>query len=229
MAWITRWLRAGWPFLMVLGAGLAFEFTGLDFWIQDRLFDAAAGRWWVDGNAPVGRILFYEGPKLVLAGLAFALVVLLLGPARWRAALARRGWRAQRRPLALALVGAALVPTAVGLLKDASGVSCPAELTRYGGKLPYARPFMNELCTTTPRGHCWPAGHASGGFALLALTPLAVGAGRRTWVTLLALAVGWTMGLYQIFKGAHFVSHTLVTWSLALIFTAVVGKFSDLD
>lgn len=32
-----------------------------------------------------------------------------------------------------------------------------------------------------------------------------------------ALGLGWTMGLYQMLKGAHFFSHTLATMILAWI------------
>lgn len=214
--------RGWWRFLLPLAAALLFEFTPLDLRLQDRFY--TNGRWWVDGAEPVGRAFFYTGPKVALIAVAITLVALVCGPVRWRAALAARGWRLERKYLLLALAGAALVPITVGQLKKTSGVFCPSELLRYGATAPCLRPFSRELCVdNTPRGHCWPAGHASGGFALLALAPLAVSARRRALMVGLALGAGWSMGLYQVFKGAHFLSHTFVTWFIAEIFACIAG------
>jgi len=214
----------GLPLLPLLGVIVVCEFTPVDFWLQDLLYDPGAGRWLVDGNEPIGRALFYNGPKAALIVIAVALLALLAGPARWRAALSARGWRVDRRRLSVGLLTAGAVPAIVGWLKNHSGVYCPSELVRYGGHADFARPF-SHLFSGGTAGHCWPAGHASGGFALLALTLLAGGDRQRRAVVGFALAFGGVMALYQMAKGAHFLSHTLVTLALAILFTRAAGWF----
>jgi len=207
--------------LLLVAIGLA-ELTPLDFWLQDHLFNAAAGTWLVDGNEPIGRTLFYNGPKVVLILVAVGLLGLTVGPARWRSALAARGWLADRKHLLFALVAAGAVPATVGVLKNHSGVHCPSELIRYGGESEFSRPFAHGL-TGNGDGHCWPAGHASGGFALLALTLLTEAAPRRRMIRRVAYGLGWIMALYQMAKGAHFLSHTLVTVALAIVLVGIAG------
>jgi membrane-associated PAP2 superfamily phosphatase len=66
-------------------------------------------------------------------------------------------------------------------------------------------------------GKCWPGGHASGGFALFALMGL-FSTRRGQWIGLVAgLSLGRWMGAYQTLKGAHYLSHSLVTLMLAWI------------
>jgi len=61
------------------------------------------------------------------------------------------------------------------------------------------------------RGRCFPAGHASGGYALFSLAGLATSR-RGRWIGVsIGLVVGGAMGGYQMLKGAHYLSHTVVT------------------
>jgi membrane-associated PAP2 superfamily phosphatase len=214
-----------WWLAVLLAACALLELTPLDRRVQDLCYDFAAGRWRVDENAPAGRILFYDGPKIVIGLAGAALLALAAGPARWRTSWAARGWHTGRRPVLTALVAAAAVPVLVGFLKSISGVYCPAELADYGGTSPYLRPFAYLWLEGAPAGgHCWPAGHPSGAFGLLALRPLAATDRHRRFVTVLALVLGGTMGLYQMLKGAHFLSHVLVTLLLASLIAATAAR-----
>lgn len=195
---------------------VVFELTLLDLTLQDYLYDFAGRRWVVDGNEPVGRLVFYNGPKIAVFAVAAALLALLFGPARWRERL-----RFDRRGLAVAVLTLATLPALAGLGKNFTNVFCPSEIRRYGGKVPYV-----PLCGDYPqddrpaeRGHCFPAGHASGGFALIGLMWLRASRSWRRGALLLGLAVGWWMGGYQMLKGAHYLSHTLVTMTLAFVVT----------
>jgi len=212
-----------------IGASLALlvatlvigEATPLDFVVQDRLHDPVTGRWLVDATAPWPRLLFYDGPKVAIIALGVALIALAAGPARWRARLGL-----DRTRLAAAVVVMALVPAFVGFLKSRSDVFCPAQLARYGGTETWRRPFTprGDGEPPTRRGHCWPAGHASGGFALIGLSLLGQTRRRARLGLAIGLAVGWAMGAYQILKGAHFLSHTLVTLFIACVFTAILER-----
>lgn len=109
-------------------------------------------------------------------------------------------------------VGMSVSTASVAILKHYNQHGCPWDLAIYGGNLPFF-----ELFAAAPlgagAGHCFPAGHPSGGFALLAFYFAFIRMSPRfsslmLWV---ALFVGSLMGLAQIMRGAHFLSHVL--WS----------------
>ncbi|HWA28033.1 MAG TPA: phosphatase PAP2 family protein [Lacunisphaera sp.] len=209
------WDRLLWPAVLALALALGvFEFTGLDLWLQDRCYNFPQQHWRVDARNALGRLVFYNGPKAVIILVAVAVLVLALAPARWRARL-----QFARRDLWVALLTLVAVPALAGLGKSTTNVFCPSEIRRYGGEVPYVK-----LCSPYPendrplaRGHCFPAGHASGGFALLGLMWLRRTRGWKLGGLALGLGTGWWMGGYQMLKGAHYLSHTVVTMLLAWI------------
>lgn len=210
--------RTLWPaFLLLAAVLLLFECVDLDLLLQDRFFDFPNRRWLIDPGAPLPRLLFYTGPKAVLILFGILVAALALGPGKWRDRL--RVPAGGRLDLWIVVATLATVPTLAGLGKSVTNVHCPSEIRRYGGNVPYVKLFSRYPVDDRParRGRCFPAGHASGGFALMSLAGLArTRRGRRTG-TLVGLAAGWTLGLYQILKGAHYLSHTLVTMMMAWI------------
>lgn len=205
--------RTLWITLGLLAAVLTlFELTNLDLQLQDRFYNFETRRWIVDEKAPLGRLVFYNGPKALVWVFALTTLTLAAGPARWR-----EKFRLNRRGLWLGVLVIATVPALAGLGKKYTNTFCPSEIRRYGGDVAYVK-----LCEPHPpddpaerRGGCFPAGHASGGFALMGL--LAV-RGTRRWrngIITLGLGLGWWMGGYQMLKGAHYLSHTLTTMLVA--------------
>lgn len=203
------------------------QLTDLDLTLQDHLFDAAAGGWLIDPRAALPRFLLYRLPKLLLWLFGLGVLALALGPARWRE---RRGLL--RRDLLVLFTTLALVPLSVGALKSVTRVSCPSELERYGGRKPYVKIFDSHPPDTgcaggTPAspGRCFPAAQASGGFALMGL--LAIGADPRRYRRgfLAGSAAGWMLGLYQMARGAHFLSHTLAAWLWAWLLAILIDHF----
>jgi len=192
-----------------------FEFTTLDLWVQDHFYNFNQQTWLVDKSASLPKALFYTGPKWALGITAGATLIWLLLPARWRPAKIKLPWA--KRRLWFALVFLAAFPALIGFMKSRSDLYCPWSVERYGGDRPYIH-FFDPLPPGFPPdcGNCFPAGHASGGFALLGL--YYVGESRRgRWIGFsIGMAAGWAMGMYQMLKGAHFLSHTLVTMFLAM-------------
>lgn len=238
----TRLARSPWVWLGVLAALLVFlepspvEWRvgelSVDQWVQDRFFDFTSGKWCVDDKGPVGRALFYTGPKVLLMALAVALGVCVFVPARvWAARGLGKRWFADRRTLLFLIASLALIPLVCNRIKAVSNVYCPYEHTRYGGYAPYVRvwePYTPEFKeyqrTHRDRGRGFPAGHASGGFALMAL---AYAASSRRWRmagVLTGVFAGWWMGLYQMLKGAHYLNHTLVTWCVAWLLVLLLAR-----
>ena len=202
---------------------LLFELTHLDLWLQDHFYNFETHRWVVNEKEPVGRFFFYNGPKALVGIVALATLIFALGPARWR-----ERFQFNRRGLWLAILVIATVPALAGWGKEHTNIFCPSEIRRYGGDVAYAK-----LCEAYPsddrpprRGGCFPAGHASGGFALLGLVAVRSTRRWRNGVIAVALGLGWWMGLYQMLKGAHYLSHTittvLVAWIVVLIWQRVL-------
>lgn len=221
--------RTLWPALAALvGVFLLAEFTPLDLWVQDACFNFTTGQWRVDENASLPKALFYTGPKAVLIAFGVACIALLLGPASWR----RRLGLGNRRPQLAAVVATLAVgPSLIGWGKATTNMFCPYELTRYGGDMPFIRlidPVPAEV-SAKRRGRCFPAGHASGGFALLALSGLAFTRRGRLRGIAIGLAFGSWMGVYQMLKGAHYLSHTLITilivWLVFLALRAAINRW----
>jgi membrane-associated PAP2 superfamily phosphatase len=130
--------------------------------------------------------------------------------------------KAHRKSLLWVFVGMVVATAAVSILKHYSQHGCPWDLAMYGGDLP-----LFELFATQPAGveagHCLPAGHPSGGFALMAFYFAFMHskprfANNMLW---LGLVMGLLMGMAQVMRGAHFLSHVLwsgwVVWVVLLI------------
>ncbi len=216
--------RAVVPLLLLIGFLVCFELTDADLMLQDHFYNVSTGHWWIDAKEPVGRALFYNGPKALLWIVGLTTIVFAAGPARWRV-----GWGLSRPALALALLSLATIPLLAGLGKRSIGLHCPSDLVRYGGNAPCEKLFSPRATTSQPdkRSGCFPAGHASGGFALWGLISLRNDRRWRRLVIATGLGLGWWMGGYQMLKGAHFISHTLVTlllaWLVVLIWRQILG------
>lgn len=120
------------------------------------------------------------------------------------------------------LAGLTLALLAVGLLKRFSVTSCPWDLAEFGGRSLYLSHWVWTGSDGGP-GHCFPAGHASAGFAWFAvyfgLRRKAPGAAR--WAAAMALLAGCVLGVAQQMRGAHFMSHTL--WTAWICWTVAGG------
>ncbi len=201
---------------------LLSEFTSIDLWVQDGFFNQETGEWLIGRRGGWSRALFYTGPKVVIILMGLVLLTLLLGKASWRAR-----WGFSRRNLGVVLLVLGLVPSFIGFLKGATGVYCPWDIRRYGGPAPYVRVLQHHPENDRPdyAGRGFPAGHASGGFALIGFLVLAQTPRQRKVVWGLALAMGWGMGTYQLAKGAHYISHNFVTMAITWLMYVPIQRW----
>ena len=200
-----RSLRA--PALAVVAITLFFGLPGLggeavDFWFQSFFWDGKA--WLIPHEHPLGRAVAYDGPKALIIIWA----VLLIGAAIFAK-------RVRTRALYL-LACLAVVSVVCTQIRAVTGMATPLELKAFGGTHEHLLLFQAK-----PAGypsHAFPAGHASGGFALLGLYWILQA---RRWRGLaLGLGVGCWMGFYQVARGEHFLSPTLATAALAWLLCA---------
>lgn len=127
-----------------------------------------------------------------------------------------------RRSFIWTFIGMVIGTAAISFLKSISNHACPWDLTLYGGAQPYLELF-EALPVGAKAGHCFPGGHASAGFSLMAIyfayRDTQPKFARIALIT--GLLAGTVMGWGQMMRGAHFLSHNLwtawVVWMLLLV------------
>ena len=117
----------------------------------------------------------------------------------------------------LVLLSSSTVVVIVAFLKKFTTFPCPWHTDIFGGEqkiLGFSELFSSQL----PNGHCFPAGHSSGGFCFLSfyiITYLLTG--KRDFFKLtLGLTLGLTFGSTQQIRGAHFLSHDMATLAISI-------------
>lgn len=197
--------------LTLVIATLLFEVSDLDLLVQHWFYNVGTQQWLLDKSDPVLRFIFYDGIKdLLLALTAALLITALVFRKQPRVAVYQQG-------LWLTLLSIALILATASGLKAVTNVACPTQLTEFGGGIPHVKLFEDYPPGQRPAKaqHCFPAGHASGGFALLSLVFLFKTSRNRRLAVAAGLSLGWIMGLYKMFIGDHFLSHTLTSMLLA--------------
>lgn len=121
-------------------------------------------------------------------------------------------------------------PLVVGILKATSAHACPWDLEAYGGKA-LSWPLLGTAPENSGPGRCFPGGHASSGFSLMALFFLYWPTRRRmAWLCWSgAIVLGLAMGYGQVMRGAHFLSHNLwAGWWVWLVQLLIYGCVTHL-
>ena len=229
--WVTRGRRRGlrapalWqqPMFLVpvlaciVACGVLWGLRG-DLWWADRLYAWQGGRWvWQQHWLSAGVV--HKGGKWLSQ--ALCLLVFL------SAVYARRDarWQAWQRPLWVLLASVLASVAVVSLLKHFTQVDCPWDLQRYGGGRAYLPMWLSPIAGT-PVNHCFPAGHASSGYAWVALYFLfaAVRPDYRRLGLAAGLGLGALFGFTQQLRGAHFISHDVVTLTLCWLIAFLLNR-----
>ena len=191
--------------LSLMTALVLFDPERLDFAIT-RLFyvpgEGFSGRhsYWLENvlHDRVKQLLIAVG-ILALAAFCLSLLVRRLQP-----------WR---RVLGYLVLSIGLSTSFVTPLKKLTNIQCPWDLTEFGGAEQFS-PLLGQRPVTKNPGRCWPGGHASAGFSLIALYfALRDRRPRSARVALgVALALGGLLSAGRVMQGAHFFSHNLWTF-----------------
>lgn len=197
-----------------------FQFTQLDIIFQENFYNYETKSWLIDKNEPILKFFLYDGLKKLL--ILFAVLVL------FSLIFLRKKKIVQeyKKGLIIVLLSAIFVPLVVGSLKATTNTPCPCNIVNFGGNYPdvkvfdsYPKDFIQKK-----KIKCWPAGHASGGFALMALFFLFKTAQNKKIAIITALVIGWSMGTYKMLLGDHFLSHTIITMLIAWIIILIIEK-----
>ncbi|MBC7608936.1 MAG: phosphatase PAP2 family protein [Polaromonas sp.] len=124
--------------------------------------------------------------------------------------------RARRAQLGLTTLAALLV---VSGIKTWSNTSCPWDLQQFGGVANYISHWAWGV-KDGGNGGCFPAGHASAGFAFIGgFFAFRHSLPKSAWRWFAgAMLVGLILGIAQQVRGAHYMSHTL--WTAWLCWTS---------
>jgi membrane-associated PAP2 superfamily phosphatase len=213
-----------WALALAPMLALLFEATPVDRVLIGMYFDTSSHSFPLRDDLFLQGVM-HSGMKLLVTGIAFtvfgAFLMTWLLPE----------WITHRRRLLWVTLGMAGGSLLVSLLKHGSAQHCPWDLAAFGGYAPFHGLF-DRLPTGTAPGRCFPGGHASGGFALLAFYFGLKDSHRRAAFAFLAagFASGMAMGWAQMMRGAHFLSHNAwagwVVWMYLAVLHAVFPPVS---
>lgn len=195
------------PLTVVIALSALINIFDIDKIAADYIFSLQGNTWALKNNWLTERVLHKGGRS---ASILLALVVLGLVAASY----CLNDLKQHRKPLIYLILAVAGGSLLVSLFKSLLAVSCPWEFQRYGGDLNYVTVF-EQLALRNGEG-CFPAGHASAGYAWVALYFFWLNhSSTLRWAGLaIPLLAGITFGFAQQLRGAHFISHDL--WTLAI-------------
>ena len=239
-------LNLGIPLVCAAVVFLLFDMTRIDIAFSDlfydplhqvfplghvRLFEQITHKWarvipnWTGEAAIIGALLSFVWPLFrpeKRPGLLRVLDKIRLTKPLWFA-------HRHRRDFLYVVFAFSLSTGVIHYLKGHTSVYCPVETTQYAGKIEHKEWFQNfDLLKVAGDGRCWPGGHASGGFTMLALYFVARRYRWRHSKALMygALTLGFVYGTTRVLQGWHYMSHTfwagifvwLSCWLMALFF-----------
>ena len=200
-----------------------FQFSNLDIFVQNFFYNFETKNWIIDKDEPILKFFFYDGIKNLLILFAVAILFSLIFLRK------KEFVQEYKKGLIIVLLAAIFVPSIIGSLKAISNTPCPCNIIHFNGTYPeikaldsYPKDFVQ-----TSKAKCWPAGHASGGFALMALFFLFKTAKNQKRALIGALIIAWSMGTDKMLLGDHFLSHTIITMLLAWLIILLIVKFTQ--
>lgn len=207
-------------FLVLFFSILFFELSNVNFYIQDMFYEQQTHTWILQRSQEPYKFIFYDGIKtlLILVALSFLIAIIFF---RKNATV-----QAYKRGIYIVVFSAVLVSALVGELKKQTNMPCPKNEIHYGGEYPSTKVWQSypKSFVQTDKIRCWPAGHASGGFALMSLFFLFKTKRNKNLALVSVITIAWSMGLYKMLIGDHFLGHTVVTMILAWLIILLVKK-----
>lgn len=212
--------------LLLLGAVLGMEtFTDTDTILQNYFYIPTQREWLINTEAHKHlTVFFYDGLKrIVMIFAACCLLNMLLS-------IRCTKLRTTNHFCLMMLLSFIFVPVIVAGAKSFTNVYCPYQLDIYNGFYPFVRVLEHypaDFIQPKP-GRCFPAGHATAGFAFMGLFCAFRRQSFRIAGLCAGLILGWTAGIYQMLRGQHFLSHTLfsmiASFMIVLLLCRLVQK-----
>lgn len=194
--------------------------SNVDSVVQDLLYNMQTQQWILSKSDQPYHFIFYKSIKILLILISILLLVSLLFFRKIKIVIQ------YKKGLMIVLFSLIFVTTISVEIKKHSNMPCPKHQIHYGGKYPdtvvwesYPKPYDSFQKTK-----CWPAGHASAGFALLSLFFLFKRKRNKYIGLIIGLSLGWSMGIYKMLIGDHYFSHTFISMLLAWFIILIIHK-----
>ncbi len=205
---------------------LFFGLTSADQHFQDLFYNFDSKHWVIPPTLQPYKFIFYDGIKKLLIIIS---ILFLFSLAFFKISKTVDSYK---RGILVIVLSAIFVPSIVGLIKANTNMPCPRDVIEYGGVYPETKVwefYPQEVLDRGQQLKCWPAGHASGGFALMSFFFL-FKRKRNQYIALgTALVIGWAMGTYKMIIGDHFLSHTVITMLLAWLIILIIARIVKVE
>lgn len=221
--------------ILLIVVVMVFDRTSFDVWVQNHFYDAAATakppleRWLIYKHDKTFEFWFHKSVKIVVAVFGGCVFFLALA-GFWLRRLAP--YRHRLLFLAFAM---GLVALLVGGAKHFTDTYCPNQTVLYGGEKPYVKVLEHYPAgfENRKKGRCFPAGHATAGFGLMALYFVFRSRKARLAGLAFGMTLGWVLGIFQIIRGEHFLSHTIFTmiasWLVIILTLTAFQKLNKIQ
>ena len=216
------------PILLVILMVFIYPYTGLDAWLIRPFYDTQTLVFPLKNDGFLENIMHQGFKNLMIVVSLITFSLWLFGLKIWqskRTSRAKTTWiHTYHNQFLWVFVAMIFATSIISVLKHFSNHACPWSLLIYGGRQPLISLFGN-LPAGAVAGHCFPGGHASAGFALMAFY-----FGFRDTLPkfakialLIGLVFGTTMGYAQMMRGAHFMSHNL--WTALIVWVMLLTQY----
>lgn len=202
-----------------------FYFSDLDLVISDKFYDFDMRSWLLNDDGGAIKFILYDGFKYAFIGAgALIFCAFCIALIKFKN---NEIFKAYKKGILILLLSMSLNASAVGILKNTTNVPCPVQIRHFGGVYPYVKIFDRYPAdfVQARKAKCWPAGHASMGFSLMALYFLFKRKCNKIIALAAAIIIGWATGGYKMLIGDHFLSHTLITMLLSWLIILIIAKF----
>jgi membrane-associated PAP2 superfamily phosphatase len=205
------------PLAVFIALAATLELSHLDLTLGQIFYHAEGDSWALKNHWLLEQVLHRGGRNLMVL-----MLVILLGT--WSLSFTVAKLKPYQQAMGYLFLSAGVAATLVSVGKHTTGVNCPWDLALFGGSLDYT-PIFSRRPDTIPAGQCFPAGHASAGYAWMGLYFIALryAPSKRGWALGLVLLLGLLFGVTQQLRGAHFVSHDL--WTLAICWFSALACY----
>jgi len=203
--------------ILLISTIVFFGLSDLDILIQSYFFNFETKEWILNSSKEPYRFIFYDGIKYILIIILLSSILSLVF--FQKNVIVKR----YKQGIILFILSALLILSSVSILKKQTNMPCPKNEVYFGGEYPSTKVWEKYSQNTRDTIRCWPAGHASGGFALMSLFFL-FNTKRNKFLSLFfAVSIGWSMGIYKMIIGDHYFSHTLITMLLSVLIILILN------
>lgn len=210
-----------WLFGLYIIVLLILDIGHGDIWIANKLY-ALEGHQWALRQHWLTEGILHKGVRKINYAFCLALFLLTLYYVYNRKRFPDRA--KDYTALTLSLLSSFIL---VGYLKAVTNIACPWDLTLFGGAQPYIHLFESKP-HHLPYTKCFPAGHASIGYAWVALYFFfKIRIPQWRFIGLgIGLVSGIVFGVTQQLRGAHFLSHDITTLMVCLLCAKLCFMFT---